>query len=328
MRHINHKVLACLLALGLVCSQQPMAFGDPTPAPTIPPATTPPPNNNSDALNTGKNEQSGNIVAGVMSAAMAAYFGYQAYAACSNSLTSAACIFDTVAALGTAYGAVAAFTAGSSRPSTYNPLTNPTPGGDPGNNDVCANNPSDPTCFHGDPCAQNLSDPACMPPGGGVPPGAKKQLVDLKNNLDNLIKKQGLDPKDPNLLKKLTAKAGLAEGGGLAGAMANLSDAQKAEIAKAQKEALAKYGLSDVALEEAGGGHHGGGGGGSDGGIDMDALMKSLGLGGGGEKKDDGTVAGLNKTIGGEPIGVASDNIFQQMSRRYDAKKSSNIFIK
>lgn len=45
------------------------------------------------------------------------------------------------------------------------------------------------------------------------------------------------------------------------------------------------------------------------------------------QKRDPASVAGMQKMLGGEPIGVKMDNIFEMIHRRYQKKRKANVFI-
>jgi hypothetical protein len=98
----------------------------------------------------------------------------------------------------------------------------------------------------------------------------------------------------------------------------------QAMIDKAKKEAASKFHVASVELESSGGGGGWGKNSAAKEGLDLASLMKGLD----GKTEREPSAAGLQKNIGGEPIGVAADNIFLQVSRRYQQKIQAQSFIK
>lgn len=101
---------------------------------------------------------------------------------------------------------------------------------------------------------------------------------------------------------------------------AGLSDQQIAMGKTALADALAKMGSKGKELADNGFG--GGGGGGYSPSISADP--KSSGKGAPGKKPK---VTGLTKNFHGEKIGVAADDIFEMISRRYKAQEAANTFL-
>lgn len=109
--------------------------------------------------------------------------------------------------------------------------------------------------------------------------------------------------------------------------------AAQSAIKKVNADALAKYG-DKAKVVAMGVSSRGGGGGGYgeaddgafDGGDPMAAYLASLKNK---MRKNRGpaSVAGMKRMAGGEPIGVAMDNIFEMVHRRYQKKRRANIFI-
>lgn len=168
-----------------------------------------------------------------------------------------------------------------------------------------------------------------------LPDGTTTSLEGLANNANSQIAKANaagvkIDPKTG----KVTLPNGkTVDGSALnsAGAVAAAFGISEAQAKKALDEAnsrngsaLAKYGdLSKYKLSFAGGG-----GGSVDGGrsssggsgFDLNGLL------GGARKPAQAKVAGLQKVVGGATVGVATDNIFDMVKRRYNAKKNEAFF--
>jgi hypothetical protein len=176
-------------------------------------------------------------------------------------------------------------------------------------------------------CTQNPS--FCTPDGLPLaqnPPSDNPDYRDLLDKLRPLAKTQGVDIDDPASVSAYQKKMEDADyAGGPNRALGSLTPEQQAMIDKAKKEAASKFHVASVELENSGGG---GGWGKSSGankeGFDLASLMKGLD----GKTEREPSAAGLQKNIGGEPIGVAADNIFLQVSRRYQQKIQAQIFIK
>jgi hypothetical protein len=87
---------------------------------------------------------------------------------------------------------------------------------------------------------------------------------------------------------------------------------------QATKDALAHYHVIAVPTEGGGGGA---GPKGTAAGPNIQDLLAELK-----GKRALASVAGLKKSLNGDPIGVAADNIFKQVSRRYQYKISTHTF--
>jgi hypothetical protein len=112
--------------------------------------------------------------------------------------------------------------------------------------------------------------------------------------------------------------AAAADGGGGLGSFASqLPQSVKDGMKKAGEAAAAHYRVSAVAMEDRGGGKQK-----DEGGLDLSSLLSGL-------KNDRGpaSIAGLQKSLNGEPIGVAQDNIFKQVTRKYQSKIASRTFL-
>lgn len=99
------------------------------------------------------------------------------------------------------------------------------------------------------------------------------------------------------------------------------------EIAEASK-ILKATGARSADVGYAGGG--GGGGGGARANVatdpkpfDMNAYMRSLQA----QKRGPASLDGMKKLVGGEPIGLAVDNIFDMVSRRYKSQARQGAFL-
>lgn len=171
------------------------------------------------------------------------------------------------------------------------------------------------------------------PGGGDTNPFAKKgsgsDPATLARNLDNL-KSQGYklnedgsvtDPKGKTYPAGFGSVADLkssgADGKGLA-FVKNLQD----EYNKKFKDAMAN--VSSMGFNNAGGGAGGGGSSyqadNSDPFADFLKKMKN-------KNRAPTSVAGMKKVINGDAIGVAQDNIFDMIHRRYKKKKESGFFL-
>jgi hypothetical protein len=104
-------------------------------------------------------------------------------------------------------------------------------------------------------------------------------------------------------------------GGGLGSFASHLSPSTLEGMKKAGQDAAAHYRVSAVATEGGGGKQKG------DTAFDINDILNGL--------KDRGaaSVAGLQKSLNGQPIGVAQDNIFHMVSSRYQAKIALRMFL-
>lgn len=217
------------------------------------------------------------------------------------------------------------------------------PGGDPGGgpgDDLCYINPALPGCDDGGPGGKN-GDNDGNGDGDGNDDGdgnGDKSIAGLVENgaispeLLNAIKtvkpyaeKMGVDLDDPAsraaFLKKAEQKYGAAisNAGGLNAALEKLDPKTKAKLKAALKKS--RYKVSSVGIGDGGGGRRRGGGGSGSGGLgfDMDGYMKGL-MGKKGKGRQPSS-AGLSKNFNGSPVGVASDDIFKMVSRKYVLKQ-------
>lgn len=105
-----------------------------------------------------------------------------------------------------------------------------------------------------------------------------------------------------------------------------------AALNKQLEEKYGKDGPSVVAMGVSSGGSNGfagevGGGGDGGGGSDsMAAYLASL-KNKLNKKRGPSSVAGMQKMLGGDPIGVKMDNIFDMIHRRYQLKRKAKVFI-
>lgn len=119
----------------------------------------------------------------------------------------------------------------------------------------------------------------------------------------------------------LTSPSGLSSLGLSEPEIANIQNVAKKALDDAKKTASKFAGSSD--FDTAGGGGSkikpGPGYGSDENGFDMNKYLAGL------MKKDNGArgVAGLEKKLGSDSIGVAQDNIFNMIHRRYEAKKTT-----
>jgi hypothetical protein len=111
---------------------------------------------------------------------------------------------------------------------------------------------------------------------------------------------------------------------------AGISDADlsaaRSLATKTQSQLTAKL-VSKMDADGAGGGGGGGygsGGSGRDGKGNFDLKMPGMNV-----KKDRGAnVSGMSKALGNDRIGVAGDNIFEMINRRYKSRDDANAFLK
>jgi hypothetical protein len=157
-------------------------------------------------------------------------------------------------------------------------------------------------------------------PGGGSVPGFVS--TDLQNAIDT-AKSMGIDPTNPDSLAAAKSKAasmGADGGGGGSASSFTPSEELKAAVEDAKKKVEDQFKVAGIGFEGGGGGrrgHH------SNDDADLAALLDGLKNG----DRGPASVDGLQKTFNGEPIGVAADNIFAQVTRRYQAKIQANTFI-
>ena len=109
-----------------------------------------------------------------------------------------------------------------------------------------------------------------------------------------------------------------------------ISEAQNA-LAEGQKRAAAYMSkVASLTNDQGGGGGTGAGGGGGgsgDSGSGRDPFGGLGKRGGAGNGKDKG-VAGMSKKLGSDSIGVSGDDIFEMVTRRYQARDKVNTFLK
>ena len=159
--------------------------------------------------------------------------------------------------------------------------------------------------------------------GTGMPAG----LQDTLNSGIQAAKAAGIDPTNPDSVASAAQNAGLdgSGDGGLSAGLDKLSPDQQAAIAAEKDKLMTQFHVSGVGTEGGGGG-----GGGKvakgNGGDDLAGLLDGLGKGSGGSR-DPASVAGLSKMFNGDSIGVAGDNIFKKVSRRYQAKIQQKKFL-
>ncbi len=257
-----------------------------------------------NAYNTAGSEKSNQSTAGIVGivagTGMAAYF-------CSTHQwpTCAISVMGAIESLSTMSGA-----GGNTDPSR-NPLS-------PDFN-VCTYDPT--LCPNGNPSGSGNGDPSNSGPAFNTE--AKKAIKDLRD----IAASQGVNIDSPaSIASYAAAHKGDLSAEGQAAAMAMLTPAELERVDKIRKQAASKFSVSSVAVEGGGGGggFNNRGGRDRDSGIDLAALLKQ------GEDKparDTASLDGMQKSLGGEPIGVASDNIFKQVSRRYQTKIKTKIFL-
>lgn len=171
-------------------------------------------------------------------------------------------------------------------------------------------------------------------PDGSVMTGADFQQG--LSRLDQAMKKNGmgLDLKNgkvtmPNGKSFDSSLLASGNSGAIADAMGLPKDAvEKAmDLAnKATKDQLSKFKNYDLKMAGGGGGGSGIGGAASERnpaglGLDLSALFGKKAVAA-------AKVSGLSKNVGGNPVGVAQDDIFQMVQRRYQEKSKDDFFYK
>lgn len=168
------------------------------------------------------------------------------------------------------------------------------------------------------------SDPSLCA-GGDSPGGSNFDFTNdpIIDDFRSFARTQGVDIDDPASVDKFMKEA--AENmDGAAAANMKMPASVAAKVEQFKKQFESKYKVSSVELEGGGGGRFPSSTKGSKD-LDFNSLLEGLNP----KEKTEGSVDGLQRKLAsGEPVGVASDNIFKQISRRYQAKRDANIFIK
>lgn len=169
--------------------------------------------------------------------------------------------------------------------------------------------------------------------GGPTPTNVGSQLAALRADLAKMGTTLSPDGKTISLPDGRQVATGTGSSAGdlsAAGFSQSEIDAGLAAAKAAQSKFADKIQAMKVAGSGEGGGGGGGGGGsaggsGSSGGPDYAAMMRKMN---GGDARKKGSVAGMSKKLGADNIGVAGDDIFEMITRRYKARDSSNAFFK
>lgn len=104
-------------------------------------------------------------------------------------------------------------------------------------------------------------------------------------------------------------------------ALANLPQDKKDELEKEKRDIINKFKVSSVPFEsEGGGGFRGNRSSGSD--LDLAGLFSGLN-----KDRAPASIAGLTRSLDGQPIGISADDIFKQVSRRYQSKIEAQSFL-
>ncbi len=148
---------------------------------------------------------------------------------------------------------------------------------------------------------------------------AKMKALGYRVNADGSV----TSTKDGVTMTPQQISAAAATGAGL-----NPGDSQKVKdiLAKAA-ESFEAYKVAAMDMDDSGGAGGGGSGGSAykftpyDSKFDMSKYLKGMG------DHKPASVAGFSKNLGGEMIGVAGDDIFQMVHRRYQAKEQINYFL-
>ncbi len=165
--------------------------------------------------------------------------------------------------------------------------------------------------------------------------GVKVDKNKINSMLAKLNSKEGYkgykyDPKTGGLLgpdgKLIGGGSTGADGGG---GLSKDTIAKAAAIANAIKAGVDKYAAKKGLMSEEG--EAAGGGGGKSANFNSAGLNDNFGAGLGKDKglglENSRSVAGMSKDYFGEPIGVANDELFEMMKRRYQLKERQNSFF-
>lgn len=156
--------------------------------------------------------------------------------------------------------------------------------------------------------------------------GIDAQLEDLRQQFADLgytMSADGSTLTTPSGAKVSTAAIASGNAPGF-----EMTDSVRQELAAIEADALKKSGnrVVPIGLQDGGGG--GGGGSGlanaedSSSKFDMNKYLRGL------KNRDPSSVSGLSKKLGEDNIGIATDNIFEMVSRQYKRKQSQSAFIK
>jgi hypothetical protein len=191
---------------------------------------------------------------------------------------------------------------------------------------------------NGDECkGYNLNPPPEIPPpnftggyGNGKIPDFKSLYNDpnlspedkaFLNELHDAAKAGGVDIMDPETAKKYLGKGGTPSAEEAAAAMANMPPAVKAALEKAKQKYENKYAnIGSGDADDGGGGNMAGKG------STIPDLAALLGAGDE-EKRGPASLDGIGKVVGDSVIGVAGDNIFDMVKRRYQKKIDKSQFL-
>ncbi|MCC6276839.1 MAG: hypothetical protein IT289_02860 [Oligoflexia bacterium] len=161
-----------------------------------------------------------------------------------------------------------------------------------------------------------------------LPPDLQNYIPDLANAANGA----GIDFSDQGQVNSLLNNPELAEnanrvlGGGAGGSRGSSGfntgipqvDAGLGRIRRGLQD---KFGVSGVDFEDGGGGGGGFGRSGGGSGNPLDGLF-------GNEKREEGNVNGLTRTLAsGESVGVAGDDLFGMVSRRYQTRHRAGSFL-
>ncbi len=162
---------------------------------------------------------------------------------------------------------------------------------------------------------QIASDPT-LPTSPGV---TDPYIQGLQNTANQIAAQAGTTV--PALASQANSAGASGDGGGGGGGSlgsfaSNLPQSVKDGMAKAAADASVHYRVVSVATEGGGGGAKG------ETPFDLNGILNGL-------KGDRGpaSIAGLQKSLNGEPIGVAQDNIFKQVTRKYQDKIALRMFL-
>lgn len=289
------------------------------------------------AVQTGQNEQGNNYLMGGTSmatgGAVMAMSCRAAMAPHPDMMSRMMCFVMGPSLIVTGIGDLAQ---GAARNGTIDPLLpGPTaPGAVP-----CELDPTNPLCTHTS--GNNLGGPTPPPIGNnplGNPGGVTPPTPTALSNSGNLPapvaaalqaaqaagSQYGVDFTNPNSVKQFALTNGMdpdtamQDGGNIQASPALQAAIDKAKNDFLNKMAASGYSTSSVAFDSGGGAAHGRGlSGKGDANATLASLMKNLKDQG---DRDPASVAGLSKNFNGESIGVAADDIFKIVSRRYQQK--------
>lgn len=185
------------------------------------------------------------------------------------------------------------------------------------------------------PTARDPNNPTATTASNPVEQRALDQINGMKSQLEKLgykISKDGTSVKMPD--GREISGAAMASPSAMAAAGMSASEISSAQAAlkAAQDKAAAKFKTASLGADAGGGGGGSGGVGGrdpaADGGSGMGQMFGKFPWDKEKDKKDKNRLSGMSKKLGNDNIGVAGDDIFEMVTRRYKARDAANDFLK